>query len=105
MKAVSARDLLVCPVCEGGVLGRFGRGHFRCGSCGLLFNSAVGETLREIVELPDAAGEHACECGHPEMRLLPGGIYRCPACGAEVLPVDCSGGHPCPEGEGCGSCA
>jgi uncharacterized Zn finger protein (UPF0148 family) len=51
-------------------------------------NMAVPETLREIVHLPDALGSHACECGHPEMRLLPGGIYRCPACGTEVLLVD-----------------
>ena len=28
-----------------------------------------------------------CECGHPEMRLLPNGVYRFRACGAEVLPV------------------
>ena len=45
------------------------------------------ETLRQITKLPDAVGRHACECGHPEMRLLPDGVYRCPACGSEVLPV------------------
>jgi ribosomal protein L37AE/L43A len=40
-----------------------------------------------ITELPDAAGHHACECGHPEMRRLPDGVYWCPACGSEVVPV------------------
>src|SRR5215208_4869755 len=32
-------------------------------------------------------GDHACECGHPEMRRLPNGVYRCPACGSEVTPI------------------
>ena len=46
------------------------------------------ETLRQIIALPDMLGSHACDCGHPEMRLLPDGIYHCPACGAEVVPVE-----------------
>ena len=45
------------------------------------------ETLRDIVGLPDALGAHACGCGHPEMRALPDGVFHCPACGSEVLPV------------------
>lgn len=85
---VSNHDFLVCPMCEAGRLGAFGGNSVRCSSCGGLMNMAVPETLREIIHLPDALGSHACECGHPEMRLLPGGIYRCPACGAEVLPVE-----------------
>lgn len=85
---VSSRDLLVCPLCEAGRLGAFGGNSVRCSSCGGLMNMAVSETLREIVHLPDDLGSHACECGHPEMRLLPDGIYRCPACSAEVLPVE-----------------
>jgi hypothetical protein len=84
----SSPDFLVCPICEAGRLDVFGRSSARCDSCGCLLTPAVPETLREIVRLPDALGSHACECGHPEMRLLPDGIYRCPACGAEVLPVD-----------------
>jgi uncharacterized Zn finger protein (UPF0148 family) len=48
----------------------------------------VLETLRHITALPDALGKHACECGHPEMRLLPDGTFHCPACGSEVLPID-----------------
>ena len=27
------------------------------------------------------------ECGHPEMRTLPDGVYHCPACRSEVLPT------------------
>jgi hypothetical protein len=45
------------------------------------------QTLREIRALPDAVGAHACECGLPEMRRLLDGVYRCPACGSEVLPI------------------
>lgn len=48
------------------------------------------ETLRNIYILPDAIGEHACECGHPEMKLLPDGVYWCPACGSEVSPTNSS---------------
>jgi hypothetical protein len=46
------------------------------------------ETLRQITDLPEALGNHACECGHPEMRRLPDGTRHCPSCGSEVVPVD-----------------
>jgi hypothetical protein len=46
------------------------------------------EIIRQIAALPDAVGDRACECSHPEMRLLPDGIYRCPACGSEILPSE-----------------
>jgi hypothetical protein len=46
------------------------------------------ETLRHISALPDALGSHACECGHPEMRLLPDRTYHCPSCGSEVAPAE-----------------
>jgi len=49
------------------------------------------EILRQITDLPDALGGHACECGHPEMRCLPDGTFHCPACGSEVHPIDASG--------------
>jgi hypothetical protein len=49
------------------------------------------ETLRSITALPDVLGKHACECGHPEMRRLPDGVFHCPACGSEVLPLEASG--------------
>ena len=45
-------------------------------------------TLEQIIALPDAWGKHACECGHPEMRRLPDGMFHCPSCGAEVFPIE-----------------
>jgi ribosomal protein L37AE/L43A len=79
--------LLTCPFCESQELRAFGHNLARCDSCGGLLSGALLETLHKIIELPDAVGTHACECGHPEMRLLPDGVYRCPACGSEVLPA------------------
>ena len=85
---------IVCPVCGSGEL-RF-RGptllRFRspalveCDSCGHNVDEAVLRVLEQIVALPDAIGDHACECGHPKMRKLPDGVFHCPACGSEVLP-------------------
>jgi hypothetical protein len=49
-------------------------------------------TLEQIIALPDALGRHACECGHPEMRLLPDGAFHCPACGAEAFPIEAVSG-------------
>ena len=54
------------------------------------------ETLQQIKSLPEGLGGHACECGHPEMRRLPDGIFHCPACGSEVLPLEASR-EPTPE--------
>jgi ribosomal protein L37AE/L43A len=79
---------IVCPLCESGELASVGPGVTRCGSCGLPLLGSALETLREIVGLPDALGAHPCECGHPEMRRLPDGVYHCPACGSEVLPTE-----------------
>jgi ribosomal protein L37AE/L43A len=82
---------IVCPLCEVGELHTFGGDSARCGSCGCLLGEEILETLREIVGSPDALGNHACECGHPEMRRLPDGVFHCPACGSEVLPIEDSG--------------
>jgi ribosomal protein L37AE/L43A len=60
----------------------------RCDLCGRTTGSAVLETLVQISTLPDALGKHACECGHPEMRRLPDGVFHCPACGSEVIPPE-----------------
>ena len=60
----------------------------RYDECGCVVSRDVLEIIRQIAALPDAVGGHACECGHPEMRLLPNGIYRCPACGSEILPSE-----------------
>ena len=78
---------LTCPFCSEAELRAFGRNSLRCDECGGVLGGALLETLDMIVTLPDAAGVHACECGHPEMRRLPDGVYRCPACGSEVTPV------------------
>jgi ribosomal protein L37AE/L43A len=88
-----------CPFCELGTLRPFGHNAARCDSCNVMVSGTLLETLRQIDHLPDAIGRHACECGHPEMRRLPDGVFRCPACGSEVLPVSAppvvwkSGGH------------
>lgn len=78
---------LTCPLCEVGELRPLGHNSARCTACGGVISGALLETLRQVLRLPDAVGLHACECGHPEMRHLPDGVFRCPACGSEVLPV------------------
>jgi ribosomal protein L37AE/L43A len=85
-RAFSRTDLLVCPSCEAGELRLPNMAHPTCDSCSVTVSQSEFATLRQIVALPEAIGAHACECGHPEMRLLPDGVYLCPACGAEVLP-------------------
>ena len=78
---------LICPFCEVYEIRPFGHNGSRCESCGGVLGGSLLETLRRITNLPEAIGRHACECGHPEMRRLPDGVYRCPACGSEVLPA------------------
>ncbi len=86
LTAPEARHI-TCPFCESGELVVFGPGFARCDSCGLPLLGSMLVTLRDIVGLPDALGAHPCECGHPEMRRLPDGVFHCPACGSEVLPI------------------
>ena len=83
----SRLDHIICPFCESGELVLFGLGFARCDSCGLPLLGSALETLRAMVGLPNALGAHPCECGHPEMRELPDGVFHCPACGSEVLPI------------------
>ena len=83
---MKATDQFICPRCEVHELEPYGRDSATCPRCGRLA-WVVLKTLREINALPDAVGTHACECGHPEMRRIPDGVYRCPACGLEVLPI------------------
>ena len=78
---------LICPFCAESGLRSFGHNSARCEDCGGVLSGKTLETLHQIAFLPAAVGRHACECGHPEMRLLPDGVYRCPACGSEVTPV------------------
>jgi ribosomal protein L37AE/L43A len=84
----SRPDSLVCPLCEASKLYPLAQDSTRCESCGVYLQASMLSTLRSIATLPDTLGSHACECGHPEMRLLPDGTYHCPACGSEVLPID-----------------
>lgn len=58
-----------------------------CDRCRCAFDNTIVGTLKQIVALPRALGKHPCECGHPEMRRLPDGVFHCPACRAEVLPI------------------
>ena len=86
----------VCPFCETDQLGPSDHDIFHCASCGGLLSGAMLETLQQIRRLPESLGGHACECGHPEMRRLPDGVFHCPACGSEVLPLEASR-EPTPE--------
>ena len=88
----SRSDYLVCPICQAGELRFFGGEWARCSSCECIVGAATLLTLEQIIALPDALGRHACECGHPEMRLLPDGAFHCPACGAEVFPIEAVSG-------------
>jgi hypothetical protein len=84
----SRSEALVCPLCEARELYPSDRDSMRCESCGGHLCGAMVEALLQITHLPDALGNHACECGHPEMRRLPDRTFHCPACGSEVLPAD-----------------
>ena len=86
----SRADEIVCPGCACGQLQPprgFLSGLAECDRCRCAFDKTIVETLKQIVALPRALGKHPCECGHPEMRRLPDGVFHCPACRAEVLPI------------------
>jgi len=87
-RAASRVRHIVCPFCESGELVSLGPDFARCGSCGMPLVGSMLETLGDITGLPDALGAHPCECGHPEMRELPDGVFHCPACRSEVLPFE-----------------
>ena len=88
-RETSKPNSIVCPACgRGELLGTRGLDLAECDPCGHAFEGAFLRTLEQIVALPDALGEHACECGHPEMRRLPDGVFHCPACGSEVVPLE-----------------
>jgi ribosomal protein L37AE/L43A len=98
MKGLSLRSRagsLVCPLCEGHKLKERGHNSARCDSCGGIVSGATLEALRQITALPDALGSHACECGYPEMRRLPDGVFHCSDCGSEVLPLESLGRSRC----------
>ena len=86
-----------CPYCEVYELEPSGADSARCTSCRASLDAELLGTLRDIQTLPDALGDHPCECGHPEMRRLPDGTFHCSACGSEVQPAGRSSG----PGEAC----
>jgi ribosomal protein L37AE/L43A len=93
MKGSSLRSRpgsFICPFCETDQLVSLGHDFFHCASCGGLLSGAMVETLQQIRRLPEGLGCQACECGHPEMRRLPDGVFHCPACGSEVMPLEAS---------------
>jgi hypothetical protein len=98
---VSRADEIVCPGCGCGQL-QPPRGFLsrlaECDRCRCAFDKTIVETLKQIVALPRALGKHPCECGHPEMRRLPDGVFHCPACRAEVLPVSILEARPVAAG-------
>jgi hypothetical protein len=83
----SRPQAIICPFCEAGALHPSGGASAHCDSCVHAVDGDVLRTLEQIASLPDALGAHACECGHPEMRCLPDGVFHCPACGSEVIPA------------------
>jgi hypothetical protein len=84
----SGAGSLICPLCEAAQLRSFGHHSVRCESCGGSLSEAMLKTLRQITNLSDALGSHACECGHPVMRRLPDNTRHCPSCGTEVVPIE-----------------
>jgi transcription elongation factor Elf1 len=78
-------SILFCPACGHGELGTRGLDLAERDSCGHNVEGAILKTLEQIVALPDAFGELACECGNPEMRRLPDSVFHCPACSSEVV--------------------
>ena len=82
----SHENPVICPFCETDELRPAGPSLARCGGCEAVLGGELLKVLVLIHALPDALGRHACECGHPEMRRLPDGVFLCPACRAEVTP-------------------
>ena len=83
----SSTDSIVCPRCEIGRLKCWSSEAAGCAFCHRTVEIGILVALRRLAALPDPRGGHACECGHPEMRRLPDGVFWCPSCGSEVLPV------------------
>lgn len=84
---VSRASFIVCPLCECGTLRPSVSDLARCDYCGMSVGTEVLCALKELIDLPEVSGRHIGECGHPEMRRLPDGVFWCPACGSEVVPI------------------
>ena len=85
---ISKKVPLICPSCELYPMHAVANMKARRPECGFTLGGEMLKTLVEILSLPEALGTHACEeCGQPQMRRLSDGVYHCPACHAEVLPI------------------
>ena len=73
-----------CPLCGRGEMLMVNAFLVRCTECEETISYSLFKTLHEIRNLREARGKHPCECGHPEMRRLPDGTYRCPSCNPEI---------------------
>src|SRR5918995_2163767 len=104
-RTMSRPNRIVCPACGSGRLQLQGLEPARCDSCGFSVEDAMFRTLEQIAALPDALGAHACECDHPEMRRLPDGVFHCPACRSEVIPLRTRRSLPGNPARGLGSAA
>jgi ribosomal protein L37AE/L43A len=89
----SRPQAIICPFCEVGALYPFGGASAHCDFCSHAVEGDVLRMLEQITSLPDALGRHACECGHPEIRRLPDGVFHCTACGSEVGPLKADPTH------------
>jgi hypothetical protein len=83
----------ICPHCGVNELRTSGSAPVHRDRCARATEDPFLKTLELIVALADASGEHACACGHPEMRRLPDGVFHCPACGSEVVPFEAGAAH------------
>jgi hypothetical protein len=88
MRVFPGRYAMTCLLREVGELRYFEGSSHRSESCTSYVAGYVPRILQQVTSLPDALGEHACECGHPEMQCLPHEVLHCPACGSEVTPLD-----------------
>ncbi|CAA9475637.1 MAG: hypothetical protein AVDCRST_MAG12-1134 [uncultured Rubrobacteraceae bacterium] len=79
---------MVCPICETRGMKYLKSNLAFCPSCGRTTTGAVLEALLWVVGLPDAVGDLTCWCGHPEVRLMLDGTFRCPACASEISPAE-----------------
>jgi hypothetical protein len=76
-RTVSRPKSLVCPLCGSGELCPVDHDSARCASCSGSVHGWTLELLCQVAALPDALSRHTCECGHPEMRRLPEGVFHC----------------------------
>ena len=76
---------VLCPFCGSGEIRAVNPSLARCTECGETMSHHFFDTFLEIRSLTEAEGEHACECGHCELRDLTSSVHsRCPSCGGEI---------------------